>query len=134
MILEDMRPLAPAALFNTSLCQVHAGEYASAISSLRSAFDAAERITPKPRKPDSPLMKTVAGRQNATGVYRRAVGDRYTERFPDILKENILRLMVDCHAELGQWAKVFERGTPLRGKGFANVDAAMEKAAKGQDQ
>lgn len=52
---------------------------------------------------------------------------RYVELFPEILRDSVLRLMIDCWSELGNKAQVLKLGTPLLRKGYRNITEAFHK-------
>lgn len=114
-------------LFNKALCLIETRNYAQAIPLLERAFTLLTPqktgITPS----TSPEAEAMRQKQNNKDTHRQPVTPRYAELFPHLLKDSVLRLMVDCYLALGNTAKVIEIATPLKSKGYRNILEALNK-------
>lgn len=60
-------------------------------------------------------------------TYLVPISFRYVDMFPEMLRDSVLRIQVDCWSALGNTMKVIELGTPLLSKGYRNVMEAFYK-------
>lgn len=72
-------------------------------------------------------MHTLHEVQKNQATYLNPITFRYVGHFPEMLRDSVLRIMVDCWSALGNTAKVQQIGTPLLGKGYRNVMEAFYK-------
>lgn len=127
VLLDKPGENSVAGLFNLALCHIYAGDHAAALVRLEAALSAIRRSGIPAPPPQSPPLRTITEIQNRSDSYRRPFTAEYVKVFPHIAHDSILRLIVDCHAALGNNNKVAETGAPLAAKGYANVMEALEK-------
>lgn len=115
-------------LFNLALCHIYAADHSAALTRLDAALSGLRQPGIPAPPPETPARQKISAVQNLTETYMRPVTIEYIKLFPDVLQDSVLRLMVDCHAALGNWNKVVELGTPLARKGYGNVQKALAEA------
>ncbi|MDR2038852.1 MAG: hypothetical protein LBQ60_13095 [Bacteroidales bacterium] len=113
--------------FNKAICLIRVEEYASALPLLEQVLGILAQTPQGLKTPESPSLRTIQDVQATTKAYTEAITFKYAELFPETLKDSVLRMMVDCHAALGNHNKVLEIGTPLKSKGYQNVIDAIKK-------
>lgn len=115
-------------LFNKAICLYDAQQNETILRLLDRALTLLGLLNNGGRKPAvSPEITAIREVQKNQLTYLTPVTFRYIESFPHLLKDSILRLMVDIHLELGNKAKILELGTPLLSKGYRNITEALEK-------
>lgn len=116
----------PAVHFNLALCQVNVGEYGEAVQNLEKAQSFLKNSGPERPKADetySKLMRLQA--ENDSQLYPMKF--ELPILYPKITEDTILRLMADAYAEIGDNGKVENIAASLSGKGYANVERALQK-------
>lgn len=72
-------------------------------------------------------VHTLHNIQKNRATHLMPVTFRYVELFPEILRDSVLRLTIDCWSELKNKAQILKLGTPLLRKGYRNVTEAFQK-------
>ncbi len=111
--------------YNLALCCYFAGEYQQALYRLDEALSVFRPMPGHDAMQKDDVYKALIIAQNKTDSYRKGIDEKYVSHFPDMMKDNILRLKVDCFLVLKQWNKLIETAALLRTKDYRNVAEAL---------
>lgn len=113
-------------LFNLALCYYYGEIYQQTIYTLDEVLSLL-MITPRNQAllPVDKDCKILLSKQNQSECYQSGITDEYFSYFPEIVKDSILRIKVDCYLHLQQWDRVLEVGNTIRNKGYKNVNNAI---------
>jgi len=126
-LLDSMQPESIPQLYNKAICLYDARDNETILRLLDRAWTLLQQLDGGLQSPRSPQIDAIREIQKDALTYLQPVTLEYTQMFPHILKESILRLMVDSWSELGNNAKVLQIATPLASKGYRNIHQAIEK-------
>ena len=115
-------------LFNMALCMYFAKEYEQTLTKLDEAL--AKLQCPPDKQPllYDDLYKKLEAIQNTSNSYLLGISDDYARNFQYLLKNNILRIKVDCYRALCLWNKVIELAALLKSHNYQNVESAVAEA------
>lgn len=127
-LLNSLEKESIPLLFNKAICLYDARQNETILRLLDRAWTLLGLLNNGGMKPaGSPELTAIRDVQKSLLTYLTPITFRYIESFPHLLKDSILRLMVDIHLELDNKAKVIELATPLLSKGYRNIIEAIEK-------
>ena len=112
-------------LYNIALCCIFAGEYTEALIKIDKAISMGGFQLTNPLADRGRVMSAIEARQNEDHTHTTPISQEYIEAFPDRVRDNLLRLKIDCHALLGQWGEVIRTASPIINKNFKNVENAL---------
>lgn len=114
--------------FNRALCLIRASnDYVAALSLLEKAWNMFSPLAGGIHTPETPELQTMRKNQNERSTYLHPVSYKYAELFPELFRDTILRLLVDCHTALGNDNEVIRLATPIQHKGYRNITEALNK-------
>ncbi len=117
-------------LYNLALCCRFAGDHRQALYRLDEALSVFRPALGNDAAPEDEIYRASVAAQNATNTHLSGVTEKYVSRFPEMMKDNILRLKVDCYSALQHRNKVIETAALLKNKGYRNVVEALETAER----
>ena len=115
-------------LYNIALCDIFAGEYAEALVKIDKAISMGGFQSMNPLADRGKVMSAIEAKQNEDHTHTSPISQEYMTAFPDRVRDNLLRLKIDCHALLGQWGEVIRTASPIINKKFKNVENALAQA------
>lgn len=113
--------------FNISLCLIYAEEYAKALVYLEKLQSLLSTHIQLSDYPKDETAKSIDKQQNKSESYKKPVTEEYIRLFPEIFKESVLRLVLDCYAALKEWSMVKRIMSLLQNKQYGNVKLIIEK-------
>ncbi|WP_338102035.1 hypothetical protein [Methanolapillus millepedarum] len=123
-----------AALFNLALCEKNAGDDQKAILTLEKALNLAKKI----QSPEidaafssAVLSKNYAAlsqKEKESAAYLSPMPQEYPRLFSKSAKEKITRVLIDVCLKCELWDKIIILSASLQGKGYINVEKALETA------
>ena len=126
-----------AVQYNLSLCYFAAGETQKAFECAEKVFSMLKKKPPVPPVPKNPLTAqntfTVLSQSTAGQTdYLKPMPRKLPEMLPDAAKRNVLRLLIDLCAALGNFDGVLSYAGTLQmnEKNYENVAKAVEEAKK----
>ena len=126
-LMKSEPPKKLSTLFNSAICMLFIEEYEQCLHSLDEAL---AKLQPKPadNSPKEDRYRKLERMQSADSSYLQGITDRYVRHFPDMVKNNILRVKIDCYRALSQWSKVLELAAQLGSQNYLNVENAVDEA------
>ena len=120
---------ANAALhFNMCMCLAQVCQYDAALQCIARAQEALPPAGIGSTAPPGGASAALFTAQAAGYAYFSPMPDAMPLLFPDECRLAVLRLQVDVLLAAGRWQEVLETAAPLRGQGYANIEAAVQEA------
>ncbi|WP_338100320.1 hypothetical protein [Methanolapillus africanus] len=126
----------PAAFFNLALCEMEAGDDQKAILTLEKALAAIK----KTQTPDNDaafssgiLSKNYAAlsqKEKESAAYLSPMPQEYPRLLSKSAKEKIMRVLIDACFRCELWDKIIILSASVQGKGYTNVEKALEAAKR----
>lgn len=130
LLLAGLKEDKAWVVYNRALTLIRIEKYEQAIDKL----DIIQSLLPlaKMEAAEDDATRAFATEDAARDNHLLPIDNRYAATFPRIVKNNVLRLKIDCYAATGQWNKVTQTAAQLGSRRYGNVEKALAKAAAGQ--
>ncbi|MCC8022218.1 MAG: tetratricopeptide repeat protein [Clostridiales bacterium] len=117
----------PALLCNLALCHMRAEQWDRALDYLDRSLSLHKKNGPLYPDVQSQTLRLLEAEEADSDGYRAFLPSAAPEYAPTHTKNTILRLLVDCCAELGLRDRVYTLAEALKPQGYQNVEAALER-------
>lgn len=111
-------------LYNLSICMYIGEAYEACILQLDKAYEKLKPYMNYAIQGDE-ISQAIQSKQRGFNTFLNPVTDYYVSRFPCTLKNNILRLKIECLRKLEMWDEIVKTSHQLTHKNYKNVEEAL---------